>query len=101
MIEDLGSPNEGVITDADPIATISLPKGPIKLTMFGAFDGATVALEERINDIWTPVLDETTPISYTADNSFAYNLFTGDFIRMNATGGGGSVVINYKITYEV
>lgn len=91
---------QGIIS-GDLILTFSIPSGPAKMTFAGVWDGATLTLEEQINTIWFPLLDEETPIFYTDDNSFAYSIFGGDVIRFNVTGAGGSTAINYAITYGV
>lgn len=95
-----GLTSTGAIT-GDLILTFGIPSGPCKLTFAGEWDGATLSLEEQVNGIWFPLLDETTPIAYTDDNSFAYSIFGGDTIRFVVTGAGASTAINYSVTYGV
>lgn len=92
--------SQGTITTNGTNIVFSIQGGPIKLSFGGTFDGATIALEEKVDDVWLPLLDESTAISYTAPNAFAYNLFSGTTIRFNVSGGGGSMSIPFGLNYN-
>ena len=79
-------------------STESNPIGPLTISMAGTFGGATVALEQKINETWSPLLDEDTAISYTAANSYGYNLYGGIQIRFSTTNASGTTNIQVSVT---
>lgn len=90
---------QGTITTNSTSEAFSIPKGPIKITFGGDFGGATVSLQESLDSTWVAMLDESTAISYTAANSFSYNVHSGDLIRF-VTAGGGTISILWSLTYN-
>ncbi len=91
----------GVITGDGQTQGIEVLVGPCAIFLEGVFDGATVTLESPVGDSgFVPVLDGTTPVTYTQSNGAAYNLFTGQNIRFSTTGSGGSTSIHYQLSYN-
>ena len=92
---------QGTITATGTSDAFSIPKGPIKITFGGSFGGATITLQESLDSTWVQMLDEAVAISYTAANSFSYNVHSGDLIRFVVTGGvPGTISILWSLTYN-
>lgn len=90
---------DGVITEDGVTNAIGISNGPIKISLYGDFIGASVQLQELIIDTWYDMLDETTVIPpFTAPSSFSYNLFTGDSVRFSTSGADPSTSISWAIT---
>jgi len=89
----------GVITVDTTTNAIIIPQGPAKISFYGTFAGASIQIQENIVDTWNDILDGADVIGpYTAPNSFAYNLFGGDTIRLVATGTQPSTMIEFSVT---
>ena len=89
----------GLITETKtyPLG-VAVAKGTTKISFYGVFGGATVTLEEMIDSQWFTMLDEFTTISYTAPNSYAYNLHSGNSVRAKVTGATGTTSIYWGFT---
>lgn len=91
----------GIITGDGQSVAIRIYAGPCNIFLEGDFDGANVALESAVGDSgYVPVLDGTNPITFIESNGASYNLFSGQFVRFNTTGSGGSTAIHYQVNYD-
>lgn len=70
--------------------------GPVHIGAAGTFGGGSIAIEQRINGTWTPVLNEQVAVALTADDDAAYMFGNGDQIRLTLT-GATTPAINYRI----
>jgi hypothetical protein len=88
----------GAITANTATSWLTVSETPTHIALGGTFDSASIALEQEINGTAYPVLDvNDTAITYTAAIDDPLNLNKGDRIRLNPTGGGVSLDVDWSI----
>ena len=61
--------------------------GGIHISVSGvAFGGGSVAVEQKVNDTWAPLLDLGVAITITVADDSLYNVKKGDHIRLTLSG---------------
>lgn len=59
----------------------------VHIALSGAFGGGTVAIEQQVNGVTSPALDETpAPIAFTAAADVLLDLRPGDVFRLTLSG---------------
>lgn len=85
------------VNGAAAYQAVSSDHDSVHIAVAGTFDGATVAVEQEINGIAYPLLDQGVAITFSAAADVRLNVVAGDKIRLNASGGGGSMSIDFNI----
>lgn len=86
------------ITANIPTVWLVVTETPVHIALAGTFDSASVALEQDINGSTYPVLDVIgAAITYIAAIDDPLNFNIGDRIRLNPTGGGGSLAVDWNV----
>lgn len=71
--------------------------GPGRLSLTGAFDGATAKLAFHNGDDWVPFGDDA---AFTADGGCAFEASSQDRLAVITADGGGSLNIDAKVEYK-
>jgi len=92
---------KGTVTTNTPTAFQDVTQDGVHVAANGVFDGASFAVEQELGDELVsnpqPILDEGVAIVITADIDFLLNVTKGDRIRLNPTGGGGSLDVDFNL----
>jgi hypothetical protein len=94
--------SSNTITTNAPTAWQVVRGASVHIALAGTFDGASVAIEQRINDKSYPVLDDTgTAVAYTDAADISACFGAGAAVRLSATGGGSGMSIDWSISSGV
>lgn len=89
----------GLIDSNGSTASMTVKEDATHVALAGAFDGATVALEQDINGTWYPVLDsDSVAIEYTEAVDDSLYLGSYDLVRLTTSGGGGSLAVDWRVS---
>lgn len=87
----------GTFTADGSSAWLAVKTHPVHIAINGTFGSGTVAVEQRIQNTTSTVVDSGAAIAITAADNSSYNFQEGDSIRLTLS-GSTSPDLDYKIS---